>query len=65
MGVKIMSKDDPLIPWTPVLQQMDDERTGKSSQKQQREVGNVVDTVASYIDSLYSDGELYLVILFG
>ena len=58
MGVKIMSKDDPLVPWTTVLQQINDERTGKPSQKQQREVGNVVDTVLSYIDSLYSDREL-------
>lgn len=41
-----------------VLQQLDDERTGKTSQKQRREVGGVVDTVASYIDSLNSDAEL-------
>ena len=35
-----------------VLKQFDDERTGKSSQKQRREVQDVADTVASYIASL-------------
>ncbi|KAL7524694.1 hypothetical protein ACHAXR_002841 [Thalassiosira sp. AJA248-18] len=39
-----------------VLTQLDDERTGKSSQKQRREVRDVADTVASYIESLHSDG---------
>jgi len=39
-----------------ILKQLDDERTGKSSQKQRREINDVADTVASYIDSLNSDG---------
>jgi len=38
-----------------ILQQLDDERMGKSSQKQRRQVKDVADTVASYIKSLNSD----------
>jgi len=39
-----------------VLKQLDDERIGKSRQKQQREANDVADTVASYIKSISSDG---------
>ena len=35
-----------------VLRQFDDERSEKSNQKQRREVQDVADTVASYIESL-------------
>jgi hypothetical protein len=35
-----------------ILQQFDDERTGKSTQKQRQEAKDVADTVASYIKSL-------------
>lgn len=38
-----------------MLQQLDEERLGKSSQKQRREVTDVGDTVASYIKSLCCD----------
>ena len=35
-----------------IIRQLDDERMGKSSRKQQREVKDMADTVASYINSL-------------
>lgn len=40
-----------------ILQQFDDERTGKSSQKQRQEAKDVADTVASYIKSLTNNKE--------
>jgi len=38
-----------------ILKQLDEEKTGKSSQKQRRAVEDVADTVASYVKSLHSD----------
>jgi len=38
-----------------ILKQLDDERVGKSSQRQRKEVKDVADTVASYVKSLTID----------
>ena len=38
-----------------VLRQLDDERAGKSSQKQQRQVKDVADTIASYIKHIHGE----------
>lgn len=42
-----------------ILQQFDDERTGKSTQKQRQEAKDVADTVASYIKSLTANKKCY------
>lgn len=40
-----------------ILQQFDDERTGKSSKKQRQEARDVANTVASYVESLSKSKE--------
>jgi len=40
-----------------ILKQLDDERMGKSNKKQQREVKDVANTIASYIESLSDNGD--------
>ena len=40
-----------------ILKQLNDERMGKSSQRQKREVKDVANTIASYIESLSDNGD--------